>query len=80
MLLMSLWWGQTALFQQGLVAWITGLSAVSLACFAGGLLSGMLQPEGIRDEEMSALSSLLVATMVGIGGISLLVLVGIAYP
>lgn len=75
MLLMSLWWGQTALTESGLVVSLAmGILAVSLACFGGSILTGVFEPEAIPDEQLSSLTSLIVVAMVAVGVIALLLI------
>ncbi|GGI95202.1 hypothetical protein GCM10008995_01690 [Halobellus salinus] len=80
MLLMSLWMGQTALTESGLVISLgMGIPAVMLACFGGSILTGVFEPEGIPDEQMSSLTSLLIAAMLAVGVIALLLIVLFPY-
>jgi hypothetical protein len=51
MLLMSLWMAQAALAESRTVSLAIGISAVTLAFFRGGLLSGYFEPEAIPDEK-----------------------------
>ena len=52
---MSLVWGQTAVFQSDseLVFLLTGGSAVGLACLGGAIISGLVTPRSIPDDELS---------------------------
>jgi fumarate reductase subunit D len=79
MLLMALWWGQTAISQSGIISWATGISAVTITCFSGAILFGIVEPEDISDEEMSALASRFIVSMVIVGVLSLLVVVLLPY-
>lgn len=79
MILVGLWWGQTAIYQSGIVSLLMGISAVTLICFGGGIFSGIFQPEAISDEEMSTLASLIIASMIIVGVLSLLMIVLLPY-
>lgn len=74
MLLMSLWWGQTAFFHSGFVSLATGACAVSLACLGGGLLSGVLEPGAIPDEQMGSVTSRIMLAMLVVGVIAFLLI------
>jgi len=54
MLLMSLFWGQTALTESGILPLIMGVLSITLA---GGLLTGVFESKVIPDEELSRLAS-----------------------
>ncbi len=47
MILIGLWWGQTAISQSGIVSLLMGILAVTLTCFGGGILCGIFHPEGL---------------------------------
>jgi uncharacterized membrane protein len=79
MILIGLWWGQTAISQSGIVSLLMGILAVTLTCFGCGILSGIVQPEAIPDEEMSTLASRVIASMVIFGVLSLLVIILLPY-
>lgn len=73
MLLISLWMGKTALTESGMVLSLAiSISAVSLACFGGSILTGVFEPEAIPDEQMDSLISLVLMAMFIIGVIALL--------
>jgi hypothetical protein len=68
MLLLCLWIGQTALTESELVLSLAlGSAAVSLACFGGSILAGVVEPEAIPDEQMSSLASLVLGGMLVTG-------------
>jgi hypothetical protein len=79
MLLMGLWWGQSALFQSGSISLVMGMSAVTLIGFSGGVLSGAVKPGAIPEEEMSPLASYCLVAMLIVGSISLLLIVLLVY-
>ncbi|MEZ3114371.1 hypothetical protein RYH80_00320 [Halobaculum sp. MBLA0147] len=74
MLLASLWVGQTALGEPAVVAAAVGVVAVALAAFAGGILTGVIEPERIPDEEMSRLATGAFLTLLVVGGVALALL------
>ena len=67
--LMSLVWGQTAVFQSDseLVFLLTGGSAVGLACLGGAIISGRVTPRSIPDDELSPLATRLLVVFASIG-------------
>ena len=77
MLLMSLWMGQTALTESRTVSLAMGISAVTLAFFGGGLLSGHFEPETIPDEKMSPLASRVLVAMLVVGVIAFLLILAL---
>lgn len=66
MLVMSLWMGQTALTEPGVLSLAWGVGSVTLAGFGGGMLSGLFEPKAIPDEELGTLASRIILLMVGI--------------
>jgi hypothetical protein len=79
MLLMSLWMGQTALAESRTVSLAMGISAVTLAFFGGGVLSGYFEPEAIPDEKMSTLSSRILVAMLVVGAVAVLLILALQY-
>ncbi len=79
MLLMSLWMGQTALTESRTVSLAMGISAITLAFFGGGLLSGYFKPEAIPDEKMSPLASRILVTMLVVGMMAFLLILALQY-
>jgi hypothetical protein len=79
MILIGLWWGQTAISQSGIISLLTGILAVTLTCFGGGILSGVFQPDAIADEEMSTLASHIITFILIVGVLSLLMIVLLPY-
>jgi hypothetical protein len=79
MLLMSLWMGQTALAESRNVSLAMGISAVTLAFFGGGVLSGYFEPEAIPDEKMSTLSSRILVAMLVVGGVAVVLILALQY-
>jgi hypothetical protein len=75
MLLMGLYWGQTALSESGVILLGMVISTITLMGFGGGIIFGIVEPEAIPDEEMSTLASRSCLLMLIIGGLSLLVIV-----
>lgn len=69
-LVMSLWWGQTALAQSGVLSAVIGVSALSLACLGSGVLLRVIEPNSIPDEEMGTLTSRLVGMVLGVGTVA----------
>jgi hypothetical protein len=76
LLLMSLVWGQTAVFQSDseLVFLLTGGSAVGLACFGGAIVSGVITPQSIPDDELSPLATRLLVVCASIGLFAILLI------
>lgn len=79
MLLMSLWMGQTALTESGVLSLTMGVLSVTLAGLGGGILSGLFEPEAIPDEEMSTLASRTILAMLAIGLIAFLLIFLVPY-
>ena len=77
MLLTSLWMGQTALTESGIVSLAMGISAVALAFFGGGLLLGHFEPEAIPDEKMGPLASRILVAMLVIGVMAFLLILAL---
>lgn len=76
---MSLWWGLTAVSQSGLVSLLMGVSAVGLACLGDGILSGVIVPNSIPDDELSPLATRIFAVFVGVGAIAILLISAYLY-
>ena len=78
-LLMSLWMGQTAFAESRAVSLATGISAVTLAFFGGGILSGYFEPEAIPTKKMGTLSSRILMTMLVVGAVAVLLILALQY-
>jgi|APHM01.1.fsa_nt_gi hypothetical protein len=63
MLIVSLWMGQTALTESGLLSVAWGVACITLTCLSGAILSGVSEPEAIPDEELSPLASRILIAM-----------------
>lgn len=72
MLIVSFSMGQTALTESGLFSVGWGVASITFACLSGAILSGMYEPEGIPDEELSPLASRIIIAMLITGLIVLL--------
>jgi hypothetical protein len=79
MLLMSIWMGQTALTESRTVSLAMGITAVTLAFFGGGILSGHFEPEAISDEKMSPLASRILVAMLVVGAVAVLLILVLQY-
>jgi len=71
--------GYTALTESRIVSLAIGISAVTLAFFGGGLLSGYFEPESIPDEKMSTLSSRILVAMLVVGAVAVLLILALQY-
>jgi hypothetical protein len=79
MLVLGLAWGYNALRSSGVAAAVMCGCAVSLVCLGGGVLSGVVTPQGLPGEEMSPLATRILLVFLGVGVVALLVVFALAY-
>ncbi|WP_303703933.1 hypothetical protein [Haloquadratum walsbyi] len=73
-LLMSLWWGRTAISQSGFVSLLTGASAVGLGFLGGAIISGVVTPSSIPDTKLGPLATRIFVIFSSIGAVAILLI------